>query len=282
VKDTIFRQKHTINCKGNLISLDRPLVMGIVNVTPDSFYDGDVNKTLDLVLNSVDKHLNEGARFIDVGGYSSRPGALNISVQEELDRVIPAIEAIQKEFPMSLISVDTFRSEVAKQSVNSGACMINDISAGELDDKMFEIVAELNVPYILMHMQKTPKDMQDAPVYNSLLTDIGLYFSEKINALQKLGVNDLILDVGFGFGKTISDNYTLLKHLEHFKMFDLPILIGVSRKSMFYKLFNTTAATSLNATNAAHMVSLAKGGKVLRVHDVKEAIEAVEIFTLTK
>ncbi len=282
MKDTIFKQKHTINCKGNLISLDRPLVMGIVNVTPDSFYDGDKNKTTDLILATVERHLNEGARFIDVGGCSSRPGALNISFQEEGDRVLPAIEAIQKEFPLSLISVDTYRSQVAKQAVRAGACIVNDISAGGADAAMFGVIAELNIPYILMHMQNTPKDMQVAPSYDSLITDIGFYFSEKINALKKLGINDLILDVGFGFGKTILDNYQLLKELQYFQMFNLPILIGVSRKSMFYKYFDTTPQESLNATTAAHMIGLLNGAKILRVHDVKAAKEAVEIFQLTK
>lgn len=252
--------------------------MGIVNITPDSFYDGGKNNSVKSALAQIEKHLNDGATFIDVGGYSSRPGAKNISEKEELDRVIPIINAAVKEFPESLISIDTFRSNVAKQAIDNGASLINDISAGELDSEMFETAATLQVPYVMMHMKGTPQNMQSKVQYNNLITEIGKYFSEKVNKLRILGVNDILIDVGFGFGKTLDDNYQLLANLRHFEHLGLPILTGISRKSMIHKLLNSSASEALNGSTALHMIALQNGSSILRVHDVKEAVECVKLF----
>ncbi len=267
----------TINCKGKLIDLSSPKIMGILNSTPDSFYDGGRFKTDITILQQVEKMLFEGATFIDVGGYSSRPNAKHISENEELQRVLPVIELLHQKFPEILISIDTFRSKVALESVQTGACMVNDISAGSMDTDMFATIAKLQVPYILMHMQGTPQTMQQDPIYDDLIQDITLYFSKKINQLRLLGVHDLILDVGFGFGKTMTQNYELLNNLNLFKNLDVPILTGVSRKSMLYKLLEITADKALNASTVAHTIALLNGTHILRVHDVKEALEAIEI-----
>jgi len=272
----------TINCKGILIDLSSPKVMGILNCTPDSFYDGGKLNSDTKVLNHTEKMLNEGATFIDVGGYSSRPNALHISEENELKRVLPAIELLVKEFPGILISVDTFRSKVAKECVNSGACMVNDISAGMMDVDMFSTITKLQVPYIIMHMQGSPQNMQSNPVYKDIVHEIILYFSNKVNQLRALGINDIIIDVGFGFGKTLEQNYTLLNKLALFKTLNLPILTGVSRKSMLYKLLDTTPEKALNATTVANTIALLNGTTILRVHDVKEAIEAIKIVDLVK
>lgn len=256
--------------------------MGIINVTPDSFYDG--GKTLDIrdIISQAKKHIEEGAKILDIGGYSSKPEAEEVSESEELQRVIPAIEAILKEFPNTIISIDTFRSAVAQKAIDAGAQIINDISAGNLDSEMFDVVAQNQVPYIMMHMQNTPQNMQDAPKYENVVMEVTSFFSEKINLLISKGAKDIILDVGFGFGKTIEHNYTLLRELKHFKLFGFPILVGISRKSMLYKPLNITPQEALNATTAANMIALQKGAKILRVHDVKEAVEAVEIYKLLK
>lgn len=251
--------------------------MGILNSTPDSFYDGGKFNNDAKILLHTEKMLNEGATFIDVGGYSSRPNAKHINEDEELKRVVPVIELLVKEFPEILISIDTFRSKVAVESITSGACMVNDISAGSMDIDMFTTIAKLQVPYIMMHMQGTPQSMQSNPVYKDIVHEIILYFSNKINQLRVFGVNDIIIDVGFGFGKTLDQNYTLLKKLALFKSLNLPILTGVSRKSMLYKLLDTTPEKALNATTVANTIALLNGTTILRVHDVKEANEAIKI-----
>lgn len=267
----------TINCKGQLIDLSTPKVMGILNITPDSFFDGGKYGKLDDILSHTEKMISEGATFIDIGAYSSRPGAKHISEEEELKRIIPVVEAIHKSFPEALISIDTFRSEVARACIEKGAHIINDISAGKMDSGMFSTIAELQVPYIIMHMKGTPQTMQLNPTYENITTEVMKYFAEKIFELRKLGVNDIITDVGFGFGKTIDHNYQLLANLELFKSLGVPTLVGVSRKSMIYKLFEGSAKDALNGTTAVNTIALMKGANILRVHDVKEALEAIKI-----
>ena len=266
-----------INCNGKLIDLSSPKVMGILNITPDSFFDGGKFNSDATILKHTEKMLKEGATFIDVGGYSSRPNAQHISEEEELKRVIPVVELLIKKFPEVCISIDTFRSNVAAKSVNIGACMINDISAGSMDAKMFSTVAKLQVPYIIMHMQGTPQTMQKSPKHDDIVFEVIHYFSKKINELHALNVNDIIIDVGFGFGKTREQNYELLKNLSLLKNLEVPILTGVSRKSMLYKLLDITPASALNATTVANTIALLNGTNILRVHDVKEAIEAIII-----
>lgn len=251
--------------------------MGILNITPDSFFDGGKYKDEESIITQVKKMLDNGATFIDVGAYSSRPGAVHISEEVELNRILPIIELLVSTFPEILISVDTFRSNVAKKCIQLGACMINDISGGNSDSEMYKIVSELDVPYIMMHMQGTPQNMQNNPSYKNITQEIILDFSRKLVELKKMGCKDIIVDVGFGFGKTIEHNYELLKNLELFQQLDCPILTGVSRKSMLYKLLNTTPEYALNATSIANTIALQKGSSILRVHDVKEAIEAIKI-----
>ncbi len=268
----------SINCKGHLIDLTTPKVMGILNLTPDSFYDGGKYKSDKAFLFQTEKMLLEGATFIDVGAYSSRPGAKHISEEEELSRLIPVLKIILKKFPEIIISVDTFRSEIAKKSIAIGASMINDISAGSLDAKMFLTIAKLQVPYIMMHMKGTPQNMQQNVTYDDLIKDIIFYFSKKINKLRTLGINDLIIDVGFGFSKTLHQNYELLNNLNLFKTLELPILTGLSRKSMLYKHLDITPKEALNATTIANTIALQQGSSILRVHDVKEAMETIKIL----
>lgn len=267
----------TINCNGQLIDLTTPRVMGILNITPDSFFDGGKYKKLDDFLAHTDIMISEGASFIDIGAYSSRPGAKHISEEEELKRISPVVEAVQKAFPETLISIDTFRSNVARICIEKGAHIINDISAGKMDPDMFNTIAELQVPYIMMHMKGTPQTMQLNPTYENISTEVMKFFADKIFELRKLGVNDIITDVGFGFGKTIDHNYELLANLELFQSLGVPSLVGVSRKSMIYKLFNSSAKEALNGTTAVHTVALMKGANILRVHDVKEAVEAIKV-----
>ncbi|WP_047545490.1 dihydropteroate synthase [Psychroserpens sp. Hel_I_66] len=267
----------TINCKGTLIDLSMPKIMGILNVTPDSFYDGGHYQNKMAIVSQVKTMTDQGATFIDVGGYSSRPDADDVSVDEELHRVIPIIELILNEYPDTLISIDTFRSEVAKQAVANGACMVNDISAGLLDDNMLETVAALHVPYIMMHMRGNPKTMQNLTDYDNLVKDILFYFPERITKARQLGIVDLIIDPGFGFAKTIEQNYELLNKLELLKMTDLPILAGLSRKSMIYKTLNFSAEDALNGTTVLNTIALQKGANILRVHDVKEAMECIRL-----
>ena len=268
----------TINCKGELIDLSSPKVMGILNVTPDSFFDGGKYKDESEILNKVDTMLVQGATFIDVGGYSSRPGADFVSVDQELKRVIPIVELILKHYPKTLISVDTFRSKVAEQSITAGATLINDISAGKLDDNMLATIGKLGVPYIMMHMKGNPKTMQQQTNYVDLVKEVITYFAERITAAHQAKINDIIIDPGFGFAKTTEQNYKLLNHMELLQMLDKPMLAGVSRKSMIYKTLKTTPDQALNGTTALHMVALQKGASILRAHDVKEAMECITLY----
>ncbi|HFA49386.1 MAG TPA: dihydropteroate synthase [Bacteroidetes bacterium] len=274
----MLHQQTTINCRGRLVSLERPLVMGILNVTPDSFYDGGRHKGPDRQFAQAEKMLEEGAAFIDVGGMSSRPGAEIISLEEERERVVPVIEGIAKKFPEALISIDTVRSEVAKECADAGACIINDISAGRIDTKMYETVAALGLPYVLMHMQGRPKAMQAAPKYENVTLEVLDFFIKEIGKLRNLGVKDILVDPGFGFGKTIGHNFQLLSQMHVFKMLETPVLAGISRKSMIYKYLETSAEEALNGTTALHMVALQQGAKILRAHDVKEAVECIRLW----
>jgi len=267
----------TINCKGKLIDFSIPRVMGILNITPDSFFDGDVYTNHNEILNHTEKMLNEGARFIDVGAYSSRPNAVHISEDKELLRIVPIIELLIKEFPEIIISVDTFRSNVAKKTCNAGAAIINDISGGKMDKKMFKTIAELQVPYILMHMLGTPQTMQENPNYKNVTTELISFFAEQLFNLRQLQVHDVIIDVGFGFGKTVKHNFELLKNLTLFKNLDAPILAGISRKSMLYNPLKISPNEALNATTSANTIALLHGANILRVHDVKEAMESIKI-----
>lgn len=271
-----------INCKGTLIDFDTPKIMGILNLTPDSFYDGGQNNTEKEILLHTEKMLNEGATFIDVGAYSSRPGAMDVSEEEELKRIVPVVELLLKKFPEIILSIDTFRSKVAKQCVEAGAAIINDISGGNLDQGMLKTVAALQVPYILMHMRGNPKNMKDLNNYDDLVQELLFYFSEKIAEARNFGINDLIVDPGFGFSKNISQNFELLSKLELFKNLDLPILSGISRKSLIYKTLNSTPKEALNGTTVLNTVSLLKGAHILRVHDVKEAMECVKLTSQLK
>jgi dihydropteroate synthase len=268
----------TINCKGTLIDLSTPKVMGIVNVTPDSFFDGGKLTNSEEIIGQVEKMLHDGATFIDLGGYSSKPGADFVSESEELNRVIPIVKLLVEKFPDILLSIDTFRSEVAKQAVENGAAIINDISAGLLDEKMLETVAKLQVPYIMMHMKGTPKTMQSLANYDDLIKEMNFYFSERISKARSFGLNDIIIDPGFGFAKTIEHNYELLQNLELLQFHELPILAGISRKSMIYKTLETSPENALNGTTFLHAFCLQKGANVLRVHDVKEAVECVKLM----
>lgn len=271
-----------INCNGKLVDFKTPKVMGILNLTPDSFYDGGRKKSREDFLNHAETMLNQGASFIDVGAYSSRPGAANINLQEELERIVPVVEDLHKTFPQAILSIDTFRSEVARACVEVGAAIINDISGGSLDQNMLPTVADLQVPYILMHMRGNPKDMNQRTQYEDLVQDILYYFSKKIAAARDLGINDIIVDPGFGFSKNLEQNYQLMGKLDLFKSLELPILSGISRKSMIYKLFDTSPDESLNGTTVLNTVSLLQGAHILRVHDVKEAIECVKMVELMK
>ena len=269
--------KNYINCGGSLVSLANPKVMGIINITPDSFFAGSRVGLNQELLVQTENMLKAGATFIDIGGQSTRPGATLIGEDEELRRVIPAIELIKQEFPEALISIDTFSAKVAKAAIEAGACIINDISAGDDDPNMFSLLAELRVPYIMMHKKGLPENMQDNPMYQNICLEIIDYFAAKIERLKSLNVPDIILDPGFGFGKTLEHNYELLSKLDRLKLFELPILIGVSRKSMIQKVLNVPASDALNGTTALHMIALKKGAKILRVHDVKEAVECVKL-----
>ncbi len=270
----------TINCKGTLLSLETPIIMGILNVTPDSFFDGGQFNSVENALFQTEKMLEEGADIIDIGGMSSRPGAEVIDVESELKRVIPIIENITKRFPKAILSIDTVRSQVAKNAIESGGHIINDISAGQIDVNLYQTVADLQVPYVLMHMKGTPKTMQYQPKYDNVVEAVTDFFIQEVAILRKLGVKDIMLDVGFGFGKTIAHNYELLKKMNDFELFDLPILAGISRKSMIYKYLDIEPQFALNGTTALNMVALQNGAKILRVHDVKEAKEVVKLFAM--
>ncbi|GGD56156.1 dihydropteroate synthase [Muriicola marianensis] len=268
----------TLNCKGQLIDLNTPKVMGILNLTPDSFYDGGKYKDEKSILSQTEKMLEEGATFVDAGAYSSRPGAEDIPVEEELRRIVPVLELLLKHFPDILVSIDTFRSRVAKETLNTGAALINDISAGHLDPEMMETVAKARVPYIMMHMKGNPRTMKDLNTYTDLIEDIRFYFSERLAAARALGIHDLVIDPGFGFAKNIAQNYELLRQLSLFNTFGIPVLAGLSRKSMIYKVLGGTPAEALNGTTALNMVALQGGANILRVHDVKEAEECVSLY----
>ncbi len=267
-----------MNCNGKFIDLSSPKVMGILNITPNSFYDGGKFTAENQILVQVEKMILEGATFIDIGAYSSKPNAEFVSETDEISRIIPVLELILNKFPETIISIDTFRSEVAKICIENGAAIINDISAGNLDEKMWEIIAKFNVPYIMMHMKGNPKTMQSLTNYENIVKEILIYFSEKIAKARSLGINDLIIDPGFGFAKTLEQNFEVLQKLELFQMLDLPILAGISRKSMIYKTLETNAENALNGTTVLNTIALTKGAKILRVHDVKEAMECVDLY----
>ena len=268
----------TINCKGNLIDLSTPKVMGVINLTPDSFYDGGKLTSEKEILLQANKMLQEGATFLDLGAYSSRPGAQFVSEKEEIHRLLPVIKILLNEFPETLLSIDTFRSNVANESIYAGASLINDISAGTLDDHMFKIIAQHQVPYVMMHMRGTPETMMQNTDYTNLTKEVIYYFSERIAKARSFGINDLIVDPGFGFSKTLDQNYDLFNDLELFRYLNAPLLIGISRKSMIQKKIKTTAADSLNGTTALHAIAIQKGVSILRVHDVKEAFETINLL----
>jgi dihydropteroate synthase len=269
-----------INCKGQLLDLSQPKIMGILNVTPDSFYDGGKYNAIDNALFQTEKMLEQGADIIDVGGMSSRPGAEIITTEEELRRVVPVVEKIVATFPNTIISIDTIKSEVAKNGIEAGGHIVNDISAGQFDDQLYKTVAELDVPYILMHMNGSPKTMQINPNYDDVITHVTDFFIREVGILRNLGIKDILLDVGFGFGKTIEHNYQLLRQMTDFQIFDLPLLVGVSRKSMIYKYLNIEAKEALNGTSVLHLAALQNGGNILRVHDVKEAKEVIQLWKM--
>lgn len=268
----------TINCNGQLIDVSIPKVMGILNVTPDSFFDGGRYTNDREVLLRVEQMLTDGATFIDVGGYSSKPNAAAVSVQEEKARTIPVVASIVQHFPEAIVSIDTFRSDVAQLCLDQGAAIVNDISAGLLDPLMLRIVANYQVPYIMMHMKGTPQSMSTLTQYDDLVKEILLYFSERIAAARSLGISDLIVDPGFGFAKTIDQNFELLRHLDLFKSLELPFLVGVSRKSMIHKTLQISPEEALNGTTVLNTLALQKGATILRVHDVKEAVETIKLW----
>ena len=276
-KDTFLNRKQTLNCKGKLIDISKPSVMAILNITPDSFYDKSRISSIDDALRRVESFVKAGAKFIDIGAYSSRPGAADVNETEEIQRLIPIVQAINQAFPETLISIDTFRAKVAEESINAGAHIINDIAAGNLDEKMFETVAKLQAPYIMMHMKGTPQNMQDSPSYENVTKEVFNYFGEKIKILNQLGAKDVVLDPGFGFAKTLDHNYELLKNMQMLNFFELPLLVGFSRKSMITKALNIKTEDALNGTTILNTTALLKGANILRVHDVKEAVECVEL-----
>lgn len=273
--------RHFLNCRGRLVSLDIPVVMGILNVTPDSFYAGsrvlETGQTIDRVLERAGQMLADGATFLDIGGYSTRPGAADISPAEEADRVVPAIEAIRRNYPDALLSVDTFRASVARQAVNAGAHLINDVGGGTLDPAMFATVAALSVPYVLMHLRGTPQTMQSLATYTHITTEVIDELAVQLAKLRSLGAADIILDPGFGFAKTPGQNFELLSHLDAFSLFDAPLLVGLSRKTTIWKTLGITAEEALNGTTVLNTIALQKGASILRVHDVREAVEAVKL-----
>jgi dihydropteroate synthase len=282
LQDTFFETKNTINCRGKIMNLSAPLVMGIVNLGPDSFYDGGKYVTRWDVMKRVEKLLTEGAAIIDLGAATTRPGAQLIDADTERKRLMPALDLIIKEFPEAIISIDTYNSPVAREAIEKGAHIINDISAGAFDPLMFPTIAHMQVPYIIMHIKGTPETMQVNPQYKDLIREITFYFAEKVGQLRKLGVHDIIIDPGFGFGKSLEDNYRLLNKLDYFKIFELPILAGFSRKSMINKVIKTNPAAALNGTTVLNTIALQKGASILRVHDAREAMEAIRMVETMK
>jgi dihydropteroate synthase len=277
LKDTFFKTKSTLNCKGKIINLSTPIVMGVINFGPDSFYDGGKYRNKLDYIDRADELLGQGATILDLGAASSRPGASLIDPKLEKRRLLPALEIILKKFPDAIISIDTYNASVAEEAIEAGAHIINDISAGSIDEKMFEAVARLQVPYIMMHMKGAPENMQVNPVYEDPVREIIFYFAQKTDKLRQLGVHDIILDPGFGFGKNLEDNYRLLNGLDYFRIFELPLLVGFSRKSMINKVLGTSPDEALNGTTVLNTIALQKGAKILRVHDALEALEAIKI-----
>ncbi len=272
-----------LNVGGRLLDFSEPRVMGILNVTPDSFYAESRTSEADAIAARAHQILDEGAAIVDIGAYSSRPGAEVVTPEEEMKRLRKGLEILRRETPDAVVSVDTFRADVARMCVEEyGVAIINDISGGELDENMFATIAQLGVPYILMHMQGTPQDMQQAPRYDNVLSEVFLYFARKVQQLRDLGVKDIVLDPGFGFGKTLEHNYRLMAHLEEFRLFELPLLVGVSRKSMIYRLLDVTPQEALNGTTVLNTLALMKGADILRVHDVRQAVEAVKLVETMK
>ncbi|HQW85283.1 MAG TPA: dihydropteroate synthase [Ferruginibacter sp.] len=272
----------TINCKGKLLTLAEPAIMGIINATPDSFYEGHLSQQPDEILSFAGKMISDGAAILDIGGMSTRPGSEPVSLQQEIDRLLPVIELIHKNFATAIISVDTYRSQVAKVAVDAGASIINDISSGTMDDKMITTVAALKVPYICMHIKGTPTNMQQNPVYENVVTEVLDYLIEKKQACTHAGINDVIIDPGFGFGKTIEHNFQLLKNLSAFSITDKPVLVGLSRKSSIYKTLGCKPQDALNGTTVLNIMALLNGADILRVHDVKEARESVMLYNAYK
>lgn len=279
-KDTFFQIKTTLNVGGKLVDLSIPKIMGIINITPDSFFVGSRKQSEKEVLQQAEKMLFEGADFLDLGAYSSRPGAMDISIEEEENRLLPAIALIVKEFGQAIISVDTFRATVAEKAIEKGAHIINDISGGSLDENMFPTIGKLRVPYILMHMKGTPQNMIQQNQYENMIQEISMYFSEKTNQLKAAGAIDIVIDPGFGFAKNIPQNYELLRNLADFRFLGLPVLAGLSRKSMIWKTLNIEPEQALNGTSVLNTLALQAGASILRVHDVKEAKECVKIWNV--
>jgi dihydropteroate synthase len=279
-KDTFFKVKKTLNVGGNIIDLTEPKVMGILNITPDSFFSGSRLQTEKEILLQAEKMLHEGADFLDLGAYSSRVGATDISPEEEEKRLIPAVKSIVKTFPKALLSIDTFRAHIAEKAIENGAHIINDISGGNLDEQMFKMAGKLKVPYILMHMKGTPQTMANLNQYENMIQEISFYFSEKIEILKSEGAKDIILDPGFGFAKNIQQNFELLKQLENFRFLGFPVLAGLSRKSMIWKSLHIFPEQALNGTSVLNTIALANGASILRVHDVKEAKECIQLTSL--
>ncbi|MBW8687634.1 dihydropteroate synthase [Chitinophaga sp. B61] len=267
----------TINCQGKLLDLSKPVVMGIINITEDSFFAGSRTQHIDLILQRAAQLLEEGAQILDIGAQSTRPGSVSVGPDTELERLLPAVRLLKEHFPQAILSIDTYYAKVAEQTVNAGAAIINDISAGDLDTDMIPTAGRLQVPYIAMHMQGTPADMQQQPHYENVVQDVLDYFIRKRAQCLEAGINDIIFDPGFGFGKTMAHNYTLLKRLQVFHMLECPLLIGVSRKSMIYRLLDSSPAEALNGTTILNTIALQQGAHILRVHDVKAAIEAIKI-----
>jgi dihydropteroate synthase len=268
----------TINCNGKILNLNSAVVMGIINITPDSFFEGHLNKKESEILLMAERMIENGASILDVGGQSTKPGSKRISAEQELSRVIPALESIRKNFPDIIFSIDTYYSKVAVHAIDSGADMVNDISAGSLDEEMIPTVGKLKVPYVCMHMQGTPETMQQNPIYDNITLEVVQFFSKKIDSCRNAGINDIIIDPGFGFGKTLEHNFTLLHEMKSLQILDCPVLAGISRKGMIYKTLSTTPEKALNGTTVANTLALINGAKILRVHDVKEAKDAITIF----
>lgn len=281
-KDKIFHSKRTLKAAGKLFDLSTASVMGILNLTDDSFYDGGQHIQKENAVLKIGQMLDEGAAIIDIGAYSSRPGAQHISEAEEWNRLKMFLPIVNKEFPEAIISVDTFRADIAQKSIENGAHIINDISAGEMDKKMFDTIAKLQVPYIMMHMQGTPQNMQENPQYDCIQQDVFNYFKKKVKTLQEKGIKDIIIDPGFGFGKTVEHNYQLLNNMKDLQKLGLPILAGVSRKSMIYKLLESTPQEALNGTSVIHTLCLQQGASILRTHDIKEAMECIKIVNFAQ